>query len=247
MLSKDVGAFNQWILFKMLLSFVSSGKPHFSQLQPFCYPIISLWTDKSLSSTSNRFVSMKRRKRWRGKLEWWWFFFYCPHSQTSLMVSPRLGRLPELPFRMFTEVFSYPFVSPRGTDLSSSARIQINKNDLFVAVACFIVSFQTMLYSTCFHYSSVLFLMLCGLERVLRPNMWSAPTLRKLFLEENGFHISATDLKMNFLNMSCVSMWETWRVYICKSDQFFHYVTYGAVRGRKTCCLTMCWEISHDS
>lgn len=29
-------------------SFVSSGKSHFSQLQPFCYPIISLWKDNHL-------------------------------------------------------------------------------------------------------------------------------------------------------------------------------------------------------
>lgn len=127
----------------------------------------------NLSSTSDRLVSMKRWKRWSGTLEWWWFFYYS-YSQISLMVSPNLGKLPEFPFRMFTEVFSCSFVSPRWTDLSSSTRIQINRKDLFVAVACFIVSFKTMLCSTCFHYNSVLFLILCGLERVLWPNLWLA-------------------------------------------------------------------------
>lgn len=70
----------------------------------------------------------------------------------------------------------------------------------------FVIGFETILRSTYFHYNSVLFLILCGLERVLQPNMWSAPTLQKLFLEENEFHISVTDLKMNFLNMSYVLM-----------------------------------------
>lgn len=61
----------------------------------------------------------------------------------------------------------------------------------------FITSFEIMLYSY-FHCNGMLFLILCGLDRVLGPNLWSAPTLQTLFLEENEFHISATDLQMNF-------------------------------------------------
>lgn len=81
----------------------------------------------NLSSTYDRFISMKRWKHGNGKLEWWWFFFYYSHHKTSFMVSPTLGKLPEFPFRILTEVFSHPFVSPRWTDLSSRPEFKQTK------------------------------------------------------------------------------------------------------------------------
>lgn len=58
-----------------------------------------------------------------------------------------------------------------------------------------------MLCSMYFRCNHMLFLILCGLDGVLESSLWSASALQTLFLEENEFQISSTDLKMNFLNM----------------------------------------------
>lgn len=61
-------------------------------------------------------------------------------KKPALSVCPNPWKLPDFPFRIFTEVVIYLFASARWIDLSSSTSIQINKNDfLFMIVVCHIL------------------------------------------------------------------------------------------------------------
>lgn len=60
--------------------------------------------------------------------------------------------------------------------------------------------------------------------------MVSTNTANIVFLEENEFHISVVDLKMNFLNMPYVLIVRNLALHIhlasvCKSGQIFLYIT----------------------
>ena len=70
--------------------------------------------------------------------------------------------------------------------------------------------------------------------------MVSTNTANIVFLEENEFHISVVDLKMNFLNMPYVLIVRNLALHIhlasvCKSGQIFLYITWtGQNMGLKT-------------